>query len=48
MMTPRSGCTCYQPDHSSTIFIFGGFYKGIKNHLHVQNDITKMQIISPN
>jgi hypothetical protein len=43
-LQPRTGCTCYQPAHSQTIFIFGGFYEGTRNHLDFQTDITLLKI----
>ena len=45
-ITPRSGCVCYQPSHSNTIFIFGGFYRGLNNYMHFQTDITLLQVAS--
>lgn len=41
---PRIGCTCYEPEEKGSIYIFGGFYTDLANHLDFQTDISVMRI----
>lgn len=41
---PRIGCTCYEPLENGNIYIFGGFYTDLANHLDFQTDVSVMRI----